>query len=511
MNSFLKVLCIGDNSSASAWAHKLTENLSRENNSIFRGQIDKVDQKIENGFYHTGIILLNEYEIIQIANKFDKIILLDQEIDQYSHSHIFVSTWKLIKHFKEKQIAVEIPNKKQMEFLDYWDELMQRNKSFCLYPWVKSVNYNDYYTLCTQSSTPVTKTSEMKNWKTDKNFTEIRKKMIAGEKLVNCNSCYRQEKIGKGVSIRQHETFEWAALLRLKSLEELKKIEAPSYFELRFSNKCNIKCRSCNGHFSHLIRKENKEIKDDKFHLLVDKEKFSSLGGAEILKWKNLKRVYIGGGESTVQPELYEFLRNCIKNNNTEFEFRIGTNAVKISDKLYELFKPFSNLTFSCSIDGTPRIDEYIRWGTDAKEKNNNIKRLREQGHPIAINFVLSIWNVARIGEILKFFEREFKGSPVHFNTAGYQGNIISPFNFPNKDMVLHSVNLAKQTKVYFDNEQRTKHLIDSIDRYYSTNFVLDREKLSNFFYYNDTLDKHRGSKLVDYIPELEDCRKYIK
>jgi hypothetical protein len=511
MNSSLKVLCIGDNSSADAWAHKLTKNLSKENNSIFRGQIDKVDQKIENGFYYTGVILLNEHKIFELSDKFDRIILLDQDIDQYSHSHIFVSTWKLIKYLKEKETNIEIMNKKNMEFLDYWHELMEKNQSFCLYPWIKSVSYNDHYTLCTQSRTPVTKTEEMKNWKTDKNFMEVRKKMLDGQKLTNCQSCYREEGFGKGVSIRKHETLEWAALMRIKSIEDLKKIESPSYFELRFSNKCNIKCRSCNGHFSHLISKENKEIKDKKFQELVDKEIFDGFGGAEIIDWRKLKRVYIGGGESTVQPELYEFLRNCIKNKNTEFEFRIGTNAVKISDKLYELFKPFRNLTFSVSIDGTPKIDDYIRWGTNAEEKINNIKRLRAQGHSIAINFVLSIWNVSRLGEILKYFETEFPDSPVHFNDGGYKGDIISPFNFPNKDIVLQSIKLAKQTKIYFDNEQRTRNLINSIDNYYSNNPKTDLEKLSKFFYYNDTLDKIRGSKLIDYIPELEECRKYIK
>ena len=36
------------------------------------------------------------------------------------------------------------------------------------------------------------------------------------------------------------------------------------------------------------------------------------------------------------------------------------------------------------------------------------------------------------------------------------------------------------------------------------------RNKLKKFFEYNDILDKSRSSKLGDYIPELEACRKYI-
>ena len=98
MDSNQKILCIGDNSSADAWAHKLTKDYSTKNNFIFRGQVDNINQQINNGCYYTGLILLNEYEIIKISNKFNQIVLLDQSIEQYSHSHIFVSTWKLMKH-----------------------------------------------------------------------------------------------------------------------------------------------------------------------------------------------------------------------------------------------------------------------------------------------------------------------------------------------------------------------------------------------------------------------------
>ena len=115
------------------------------------------------------------------------------------------------------------------------------------------------------------------------------------------------------------------------------------------------------------------------------------------------------------------------------------------------------------------------------------------------------------LGEILEYFESEFPYAPVHFNTAGYKGDIISPFIFPNHNLVLQSIKKAKNTKIYYDNEQRTKAVIDSLEKHYSTKTQIEYKKLSNFFYYNDTLDKARGSKLGDYIPELEECRKYIK
>jgi hypothetical protein len=231
-----KILCIGDNSSAESWAHNLTESLAHKEGLVFRGQIENENySNIEKGCYHTGIFLLNENSILKLSKKFDKVIILDQSIEKFSHPHLFTSTWKLINYLETNHIKVEILNKQNMSFLDYWHDLLTTNKSFCLYPWIKNVAYDDHYTLCTQSKTPVTKKDEMKSWKHDKNFVDIRKKMLAGELITpNCNSCYRQEKLGKNISIRMHETLEWAAICNLKHIDDLEKIESASYYEIRF-------------------------------------------------------------------------------------------------------------------------------------------------------------------------------------------------------------------------------------------------------------------------------------
>jgi hypothetical protein len=509
-----KVLCLGDNSSADAWAHKLTESLAKENGHIFRGQITDANYKTTDfGYYHTGIVSLNEKEILKLCKKFDKIILLDQPIEKFSHTHIFTSTWKLLKYLKEKQVNVEILNPENMSFLDYWDNILRTNKSFCLYPWIKNVVFGGHYTLCSLSDDhPVTKQEEMTDWKNDKNFVKIRQKMLKGElNKPNCHTCYHQESINADLSVRKHETIEWAALCNLKHINDLEKVQAASYYEVRFSNKCNIKCRMCHGHFSHLIKKETNTIKDPIFLSLQNEEKFTSMGGQEILDYKNLKRVYFGGGEPTIMPEFYKFLDNCIKHKNTNFEIRIGTNAVKISNKLFDLMKNFNQITCSISMDGTPRIDEYIRWGTDAFVKYENIKKLKAQGHGIAINFVCSLYNISKLGEILQYFEKQFPDSSVHFNMATDRNGIMSPFIFPDPLLILQSIKTAKDTKIYYDNEQRTRHLIDGLETHYKNLKEINHEKLEKFFYYNNTLDRVRGSKLIDWIPELAACEKYVK
>ena len=64
---------------------------------------------------------------------------------------------------------------------------------------------------------------------------------------------------------------------------------------------------------------------------------------------------------------------------------------------------------------------------------------------------------------------------------------------------------------MYFSNAKSCKTGIDSIYDYYSNGPQCNIEDLREFFEFNDQLDQARGSKLGDYIPELEACRTFIK
>jgi sulfatase maturation enzyme AslB (radical SAM superfamily) len=270
----------------------------------------------------------------------------------------------------------------------------------------------------------------------------------------------------------------------------------------------------CGPRWSHLIKEETKSINDDKFQNMVlhnTDDEILNTSSFNLLDLNTMVRLYIAGGEPTVMPEVYEFLRNCIEKKKTDFELNINTNAVKISQPLFDLFKNFSKLWFTCSIDGTPRVTEYIRWGTKSKKQIENIHRLKKNGAGIHFISVISIYNVHEIGDIMEFFDSEFPYASIQLNHAGYEKDLLSAWNHPNHDLVIKSLEKAKQTKCYFHQERGCTAIVDGLYEYYTKNPICDLKKLSNFFYYNDTLDKVRGSKLVDYIPELEEYRKYIK
>ena len=510
----MKVMCLGDNSSQHAWAHRLTEKLAQENHAIFRGEVPSDSSKLERGYYHIGPLAMSPKEIIDASKNFDSVVLLDQDQDKFSDHRIFLSVFKLVNDLTDLGVNVEIKNKKNMEYLYYWTNLFEKNKSICVYPWLlMHDSYGDYTTLCGRSQKPVSKIKDLGDWGNNKNYQKIRKSMLDGIRVDNCKACHLYEDNGIRDQ-RWNYSFDWIARLRLKTIEDLKKIKKPMYYEVRPSNKCNAMCRMCNSSFSHLIEKEKVTIKDQKFHALVGFEKEFALESTfDRIDVENLKRLYIAGGEPTVINSVYKFMEKCIVQGKTEFTFNMQTNALKVKDKFFNLCAKFPNMSISTSVDGVGKVNEYVRWKTDSELKKQNIHRFISQGNNVHIISVISLYNVASIGETMEMFDRVFPGVPIQLQWAGFRKNLLDPYNHPNRKLVFESLKKAKKTKCYWHNESGTTNIVNQMFDFYGdpkNANVFDRNKLSEFFYYNDTLDRQRGSKLKDYIPTLEDCRKHL-
>jgi hypothetical protein len=109
---------------------------------------------------------------------------------------------------------------------------------------------------------------------------------------------------------------------------------------------------------------------------------------------------------------------------------------------------------------------------------------------------------------LFEFLDREFPFTAIYIqiNYLPWQ----SAFNHPNADLVIESMKKCMQTSIYHSNGKSCKSGIDSIYNHYTNNPVCNIKDLKDFFMYNDQLDHARGTKLGDYIPELEAARKYI-
>jgi sulfatase maturation enzyme AslB (radical SAM superfamily) len=503
-----KILCLGNNSSDT---DQRTSDLASQDNTVNYGMILSGDFLPElPGYYHTSVVDLSSGEIIKLAKKFHHIILLDQPIEEWEHPTVLETTYKTIIELDQLGYSVEYKNNENIKKFDYWHNLVQENKSFCIHPWTLQIEENGQVVLCPRSTVKISdkKLSDI-NWQTDADYQRIRQNMLEGKHLHDhCKVCYDYE--AKGIeSYRQFETKEWASRLQLESVNDLDNIEKPYFFDVRLSNKCNLMCRSCNPDFSNLIEKELKEFKITHPTVPVRSFKYSNLAHIDIKELTKKHRVYLTGGEPTVMQEVYDWMQECIDKNKTNFNFTLGTNGQRINKKFLNLTKHFTDLNFSVSLDGFGIINDYWRWGSKFETVIENMHVLKRQGHNININCVPGIYNVTNLHLLLEYLDREFSDTTIYMQ-INYLA-LQSAYNNPNAKLVLESMDRCKQTSVYFSNGKSCKTTIDSLYDYYSNSPTCDLKSLKEFFEYNDKLDQARNVRLIDYIPELEACRKYIQ
>lgn len=499
-----KILCVGNNTEDT---DVQTTNLALKNQAKNYGLLTNNNLHIKNfGYYHACILDLTIGDIISIAKQFDKIIMLDQAKETWPHWKPLLSTYKLMVELEKLGHVTEYKNNKNIEDYQNFFRQIEDNKSFCIYPWINLVEENGHLQTCARSSENVTTFDKLKDWQNDPDFKKIRNKMLKGELLpTNCSYCYDYE--NKNIeSYRQFETKEWISKLEIKSIQDLDNITHPYYYEIRLSNKCNLMCRSCQPAHSHLIDREYKKFKI--VHPQPQVFEYSNLNRIDIDSLSPKVRVYLTGGEPTIMTEVYTFMKKCIAQGKTDFDFTLGTNAAKISSKFLDLSKNFTNMNFSVSLDGYGKINDYWRWGSQWDQVIANTKLLESFGHNISINCVPGIYNITNLHLLYEFLDKEFKhaGLYLQINRVGCQ----SAYNHPNHEMVLESLNRCKQTKTYYTDGKSNKTAIDSLYDHYSNKPECDLQLLKEFFEYNDKLDAARNSRLGDYIPELEECRKYI-
>lgn len=496
----MKILCLGNNSQLT---DQMTNDIARTNNSVNNGLLSDIEQNIDydnldwlkDGYYHTSVLDINHGKIVRLSSSFEKVIVLDQPLHLWNHPDEFYNTNNIALGL---DCEVEWQNSKGKKQVEYWTNLVDKNKSFCIFPFIELLTNNDYTNVCCRSDKPIVKLTELDNFATNANYANIRNAMLDAKLLPEyCKSCYDLE--NKGIlSARKQETVEWAIRLDLESTQDLNKIQKPVYYEVRPSNVCNIMCRICNPKWSNKIEKEWKTLG------WFDPDKNISYSNFDIVDIDGIKKLYVAGGEPTAMPEFYDFLQKCIDNNNVDFEILINSNAVKFSDKLFELINHFNNLQFVVSIDGYESANDYSRWGSKWHSVINNVQKLIHNGVKVTFNVTVSLYTIFGYSDLIHFLDKNFPNCLIHSQFA----ENVYPFIFKYSDAQIHKLETIKSTNIYLDDELFRSFVDGTIQL--AKNSVLDKEKLQHFFNFNDTLDISRNSCLNDYIPEVENLRTLL-
>lgn len=391
------------------------------------------------------------------------------------------------------------------------------NGVLCLMPWVHlhvSTTGNAYPCCVSDYSQSVgnIRDDNIETLVNSPSMCSLRKNMLEGKKSSICNWCYENEKVAdhsfRTTSIKNfghyaNELFQFTDDNGFLPNFKMK------YLDIRFSNICNMKCRSCGSEFSSQWAQENKNLKLHFDEIIQKADKTDSLLNQVLQHADNIEEAYFAGGEPFITEEHYVILEELIRTGaSKKIKLRYSTNMSNLIYKKYDLFdlwKNFGELQISASLDHYGERAEYIRTGTDWATVESNILRLQQVDNvEIQFNTVVSIFNYPTLGEFFEYLNQKNLKQHHHNVTVS---NVSTP-------EWCNPQNLPKRIK-----EVATNKLSHTIDKFIESRDWSNQALISAYKYANKQhlwninkeilqknilrLDIIRNTNFVDVFPEL--------
>lgn len=298
--------------------------------------------------------------------------------------------------------------------LDELDQKQQHrlmhSETFCILPWIHLHAWPDgrAYPCCLAdgkhpvSSFKARSMSEV--WNGD-DMRQMRLNMLEDKPCKQCTDCYEQERAGFS-SMRNNMNKNFGQRIGIVD-KTLPDGSMPDfrlhYWDVRFSNICNLKCRSCGSIFSSRWYDDDVKLWG---HELRPRVQFAGRHENDI--WEQMQehvpyldQIYFAGGEPLIMEEHNRILKLLIEKGNTNVRLIYNTNLTELKYKresVLDLWKHFPNVCVAASLDDMGDRAAVIRSGTDWTQVEQNIRDLKRECPHIDFMIsptlsVMNIWN----------------------------------------------------------------------------------------------------------------------
>ena len=409
------------------------------------------------------------------------------------------------------------------------------NKTFCILPWVHvyTAPTGDALPCCVADPAYSIGNSNNQSIEQLVNSTamkQLRVDMLNDVENPLCARCYHHERI-TGSSPRHsaeklmHDYFKESGISYDERVTELignTSIDGTLndfkmyYFDIRFNNICNFKCRTCNADFSS--QWEQEDIKENIIQdRRISKNNSKSLVEEILHHVPYFGHVYFAGGEPLITEEHYIILEEMIRQKKTDISIRYSTNIsnLKFKDKeLLSLWRHFDKVNVFASIDHYGKKAEYIRHGTDWSVVENNFKILKSEPNiQMQINTVVSVFNLLSLNEFYDYLYTNDLYRPTDAGNTLFP--LITPPEFsglilPKKykeRAISNIIDLVGKMHVRGYNETARRSVTSLLSWIYSEN---------TWDQYNETfklevnrIDRLRGEDFEKTFPELAGLLDY--
>lgn len=272
---------------------------------------------------------------------------------------------------------------------------------------------------------------------------DFRMRMLNGEKIPNCNFCYRMEASGLG-SKRTGKNKRFLDKV-LPMLEDYYKTNGyvdvmPQWWEIRLSTKCNLSCIMCSPNLSSMMYKEYTKWEDKLTRQMKGSLDIARTFGEEYLSesqyfkdqvidnLQNVLYMEFRGGEVFADKHSVDFMDQISRTEYAKnITLDISTNATLISEEIVDLLNRFKGGLLRFSIDAYKDADELIRAHTDWNDvisSINNSTSLHENWETVT-QTCLQTLNCIGITDLMQFFDnycRESNNTRFHLGVTSVRG-----------------------------------------------------------------------------------------
>jgi organic radical activating enzyme len=291
-----------------------------------------------------------------------------------------------------------------------------KKETFCPVPWIHLhvLNNGLAFPCC---MTPLDDANQLGNVRTQPLLEimnsdiakSMRANMIAGNALPkSCHRCTDKEALGMN-TMRTGMVDHYLPLIQDEiantavdgTIPEVKLL----YWDFRFSNFCNLSCRTCSPLFSTSWDKDYTKLNNTP----PTKSPLINLEDADLF-WKELElqlpyveSIHFAGGEPVIMEEHWRLIDMLIAKGLTNLELHYSTNATSLKFKnrsIIDIWKKFKRVQLSLSIDGSLDAFEYVRNRGKWPETEKNLIAIKDANLDFWIHPTVSILNIYRLTEL---------------------------------------------------------------------------------------------------------------
>ena len=400
-------------------------------------------------------------------------------------------------------------------------DLLTKSKTFCIYPWIHLHAYptGAAYPCCHSEmrySIGSTRTNTLKEIWNGPAQRQLRLDMLSETQNPACNRCYEQEDTGFFSGRRSANKHHGHLIDRVHETQADGTVDRfeMTYWDIRFSNLCNLKCRSCGHIFSSQWYQDQAKLAGGDWK---DRNTVLNYAGrTETDMWTQLEphldyveQIYFAGGEPLLMEEHYNILEELVKRKRFDVRLIYNTNFTHTDLKgrsVFEYWKQFKSVAVGASLDGMGLPAEYIRkgtrWADVVKNRHDMIRTCPEVD--FYISPTLSIMNAWHLPD----FHRDWTAAGL-IRVQDLNVNIL-------QDPTYYRIDIApREYKAQLEAKYR-KHLDWISDRdplqratqgFESAitfmNATDNTQLIDTFWRKTHELDSIRNENILDVLPEL--------